>query len=42
MIAPQDSSFLGLVSVIAPVIATGNTVVVIASEKAPLPALSLG
>ncbi|MFD5143854.1 aldehyde dehydrogenase family protein [Streptomyces sp. NPDC058401] len=41
-VAPQDSSFLGLVSVIAPVIATGNTVVVIASEKAPLPALSLG
>ena len=27
---------------IAPVIATGNTAVVIASEKAPLPALSLG
>lgn len=42
VVAPQDSSFLGLVSVIAPVIATGNTVVVIASEKAPLPALSLG
>lgn len=42
VVAPQASSFLGLVSVIAPVIATGNTVVVIASEKAPLPALSLG
>ncbi|MFD7626373.1 aldehyde dehydrogenase family protein [Streptomyces sp. NPDC059851] len=42
VIAPQASSFLGLVSVIAPVIATGNTAVVIASEKAPLPALSLG
>ncbi|MCX2185609.1 aldehyde dehydrogenase family protein [Streptomyces sp. SKN60] len=42
VIAPQDSSFLGLVSVIAPVIATGNTAVVIASEKSPLPALSLG
>ncbi|MEU9004085.1 aldehyde dehydrogenase family protein [Streptomyces sp. NPDC048551] len=42
VIAPQDSSFLGLVSVIAPVIATGNTVVVIASERSPLPALSLG
>ncbi|MFD7028408.1 aldehyde dehydrogenase family protein [Streptomyces sp. NPDC059917] len=42
VLAPQDSSFLGLVSVIAPAIATGNTVVVIASEKAPLPALSLG
>ncbi|MFF2845162.1 aldehyde dehydrogenase family protein [Streptomyces sp. NPDC058001] len=42
VLAPQDSSFLGLVSVIAPAIATGNTVVVIASEHAPLPALSLG
>ncbi|MFJ6568086.1 aldehyde dehydrogenase family protein [Streptomyces sp. NPDC091292] len=42
VLAPQDSSLLGLVSVIAPAIATGNTVVVIASEKAPLPALSLG
>ncbi|WP_405712038.1 aldehyde dehydrogenase family protein [Streptomyces xanthophaeus] len=42
VVAPQDSSFMGLVSVIAPVIATGNTVVVIASEKSPLPALSLG
>ncbi|MGW5129204.1 aldehyde dehydrogenase family protein [Streptomyces sp. NPDC004069] len=42
VLAPQESSFLGLVSVIAPVIATGNTAVVIASENAPLPALSLG
>ncbi|MFC5957365.1 aldehyde dehydrogenase family protein [Streptomyces pratens] len=42
VLAPRESSFLGLVSVIAPVIATGNTAVVIASEKAPLPALSLG
>ncbi|KPI33474.1 MULTISPECIES: aldehyde dehydrogenase family protein [unclassified Streptomyces] len=42
VIAPQESSFLGLVSVIAPVIATGNTAVVITSERAPLPALSLG
>ncbi|MFJ3581461.1 aldehyde dehydrogenase family protein [Streptomyces sp. NPDC090127] len=42
VVAPQDSSFLGLVSVIAPVIATGNTAVVIASETSPLPALSLG
>ncbi|MEV7686255.1 aldehyde dehydrogenase family protein [Streptomyces bungoensis] len=42
VLAPQESSFLGLVSVLAPVIATGNTAVVIASEKAPLPALSLG
>ncbi|WP_103515424.1 aldehyde dehydrogenase family protein [Streptomyces sp. SM10] len=42
VLAPQESSFLGLVSVIAPVIATGNTAVVIASASAPLPALSLG
>ncbi|QNE75394.1 aldehyde dehydrogenase family protein [Streptomyces finlayi] len=42
VLAPQKSSFLGLVSVIAPVIATGNTAVVIASAGAPLPALSLG
>ncbi|MFH8488241.1 aldehyde dehydrogenase family protein [Streptomyces longisporoflavus] len=42
VVAPQESSFLGLVSVIAPVIATGNTAVVIASENSPLPALSLG
>ncbi|MFI6091692.1 aldehyde dehydrogenase family protein [Streptomyces sp. NPDC051218] len=42
VVAPQKSSFLGLVSVIAPVIATGNTAVVIASENCPLPALSLG
>ncbi|WP_329035328.1 aldehyde dehydrogenase family protein [Streptomyces sp. NBC_01725] len=42
VLAPQDSSFLGLVSVLAPVIATGNTAVVVASERSPLPALSLG
>ncbi|MFF8830436.1 aldehyde dehydrogenase family protein [Streptomyces sp. NPDC015131] len=42
VVAPRESSFLGLVSVVAPVIATGNTAIVVASEKAPLPALSLG
>ncbi|NUH44122.1 aldehyde dehydrogenase family protein [Streptomyces samsunensis] len=41
LLAPQDSSFLGLVSVIAPAIVTGNTAVVVAAERAPLPALSL-
>ncbi|ASQ95184.1 aldehyde dehydrogenase family protein [Streptomyces sp. 11-1-2] len=41
LLAPQDSSFLGLVSVIAPAIVNGNTAVVVASEKSPLPALSL-
>ncbi len=38
VLAPPDSSLLGLVSVIAPVIATGNTAVVVASETRPLPA----
>jgi acyl-CoA reductase-like NAD-dependent aldehyde dehydrogenase len=41
VLAPQESSFLGLVSVLAPVIATGNTAVVVTSERSPLPALSL-
>ncbi|TSB26696.1 aldehyde dehydrogenase family protein [Streptomyces sp. NBC_01525] len=41
VLAPQEPSFLGLVSVIAPAIVTGNTVVAVASERAPLPALSL-
>jgi acyl-CoA reductase-like NAD-dependent aldehyde dehydrogenase len=42
VLAPQRSSLLGLVSVLAPVIATGNTAVVLASERRPLPAVSLG
>jgi len=41
IIAPAESSLLGLVSVIAPVIVTGNTAVVVASERQPLPAVSL-
>lgn len=41
-IAPQDSGLLGLVSVVAPILVSGNTVVVVASERAPLPAISLG
>ncbi len=42
IVAPQQgNSLLGLVSVIAPAILTGNTVVVIASEAAPLAAVSL-
>jgi acyl-CoA reductase-like NAD-dependent aldehyde dehydrogenase len=40
VIAPQESSLLGLVSVIAPVIVTGNTVVVAASAERPLPAIT--
>jgi len=35
-IAPQDSSLLGLVSIIAPIIAGGNTCIVLASESKPL------
>jgi acyl-CoA reductase-like NAD-dependent aldehyde dehydrogenase len=42
VLAPQRSSLLGLVSVIAPAIVTGNTVVVLASELRPLPAVTLG
>lgn len=41
VIAPQESSLLGLVSVLAPVLTTGNTAVVVASERAPLPAITL-
>jgi acyl-CoA reductase-like NAD-dependent aldehyde dehydrogenase len=40
VMAPQASSLLGLVSVIAPVIVSGNTVVVVASERRPLPAIT--
>jgi len=41
IVAPQDQSLLGLVSRLAPAIVSGNTVVVIASEPSPLPAVSL-
>jgi acyl-CoA reductase-like NAD-dependent aldehyde dehydrogenase len=41
VVAPQDSSLLGLVSVLAPVLTTGNTAIVIASQDRPLPAVSL-
>jgi len=41
MVAPQDSSLLGLVSVVAPAIVTGNTVVVVASFNRPVPAVTL-
>ncbi|MEV4216716.1 aldehyde dehydrogenase family protein [Nonomuraea sp. NPDC049725] len=40
VVAPADP-LLGLVSVVAPVIVTGNTCVVVASEPAPLPAITL-
>jgi acyl-CoA reductase-like NAD-dependent aldehyde dehydrogenase len=41
VVAPAESSLLGLVSVVAPVIATGNAAVVVASEQRPLPAVTL-
>jgi acyl-CoA reductase-like NAD-dependent aldehyde dehydrogenase len=41
VLAPQESSLVGLVSVLAPVLTTGNTAVVVASETRPLPAVSL-
>ncbi|MEO6605756.1 MAG: aldehyde dehydrogenase family protein [Aeromicrobium sp.] len=40
IVAPSGP-LLGLVSVIAPAIATGNSVIVIASEKYPVPAVTL-
>ncbi|HEV8490079.1 MAG TPA: aldehyde dehydrogenase family protein [Candidatus Limnocylindrales bacterium] len=41
IVAPESSSLLGLVSRLAPALVTGNSVVVIASEKRPLPAITL-
>lgn len=40
IIAPEEPSFLGLISVILPVITSGNTCVVLASEKYPLSAIT--
>ena len=42
IVAPQGSSLLGLVEVVAPALVAGNTVVVIADQKHPLSAISLG
>jgi acyl-CoA reductase-like NAD-dependent aldehyde dehydrogenase len=41
IVAPRQSSLLGLVSVLAPVIAVGNVAVVLASTLRPLPAVTL-
>jgi acyl-CoA reductase-like NAD-dependent aldehyde dehydrogenase len=41
VIAPQESALLGLASVLAPVLATGNTAVVVASQDQPLAAITL-
>ena len=40
IIAPEEQSLLGLVSVIAPAIVGGNVVIVLASENKPLTAIS--
>ena len=40
VLAPQASSLLGLVSVVAPAIATGNVAVVLSSHARPLPAVT--
>jgi acyl-CoA reductase-like NAD-dependent aldehyde dehydrogenase len=40
VVAPADP-LLGLISVVAPVIVTGNTCVVVASERTPLPSITL-
>lgn len=40
VLAPQASSLLGLVSVVAPVVVTGNTTVVVSSYDRPLPAVT--
>jgi acyl-CoA reductase-like NAD-dependent aldehyde dehydrogenase len=41
IVAPPDSPLLGLVSVVAPAIVTGNAVVVMASYERPIPAVTL-
>jgi acyl-CoA reductase-like NAD-dependent aldehyde dehydrogenase len=41
IVAPREPALLGLVSVVAPAIVTGNTVVVIASESRPTPAITM-
>jgi acyl-CoA reductase-like NAD-dependent aldehyde dehydrogenase len=43
IVAPQDgNALLGLVSVVAPAIVSGNTTVIVASQSSPLSAISLG
>jgi acyl-CoA reductase-like NAD-dependent aldehyde dehydrogenase len=41
VLAPQSSALLGLVDVLAPVLATGCTAVLVASQERPLPAIGL-
>jgi acyl-CoA reductase-like NAD-dependent aldehyde dehydrogenase len=39
-VAPENPSLLGLIECIAPIITSGNTVIILASTKAPLSAMS--
>ena len=41
IIAPQNSSLIGLVSLLMPVLSGGNTAVILASENLPLCAITL-
>ncbi|MBN0040300.1 aldehyde dehydrogenase family protein [Cellulosimicrobium cellulans] len=41
VLAPQRSSLLGIVSTIVPPLVTGNAVIVVASERRPIPAVTL-
>jgi len=41
IVAPDVPCLLGLVGAVAPVLVTGNTVVVVASERCPVPAMEL-
>ena len=41
LVAPEQPALLGLVSRLAPIIVSGNTAVVVASEGTPLPAITL-
>ncbi|HEY5889471.1 MAG TPA: aldehyde dehydrogenase family protein [Acidimicrobiia bacterium] len=40
IVAPEEPALLGLVSRLAPVLVPGNTAVVLASEKTPMPAIT--
>lgn len=42
IVAPQDSSLIGIVSLVAPVIAGGNVCIILASELLPLCAVTFG
>ncbi|HVW22306.1 MAG TPA: aldehyde dehydrogenase family protein [Opitutaceae bacterium] len=42
VIAPDEAPILGLISLLAPVIVSGNTAIALASEKQPFPAIVLG